>query len=134
MKINNSTPNKENEDVVLENSGFSPVDPEEVQYYKMLKELKRLHKRLYVTEIAGEKIIWRPLKRSEYKEAWALEFPEGTDQYDIMFERETFIANKVVLYPKDAVDNLACCAEIVTDLCMAKSGFIEKKDPTCEGI
>ena len=35
-----------------------------------------------MTEIAGEKILWRPLKRSEYKQMLNLEFPEGTSEED----------------------------------------------------
>lgn len=130
MKINN------NENIVIENDKqeFRPIEPEDIQYYKKIQELKKTNKRLYETEIAGEKVIFRPLKRNEYKEAWDIEFPEGTSEYDMMFERQTHIAKSVVLYPEDAVENIACCAEIVTDLCMVKSGFIEKEDPTCRGV
>lgn len=130
MKINND------EKIVMENNKqeFRPIEPEDIQYYKKVQELKKTNKRLYETEIAGEKVIFRPLKRSEYKEAWDINFPEGTSEYDMMFERQTYIAKSVVLYPEDAVENIACCAEIVTDLAMVKSGFIEKEDPTCRGV
>ena len=105
---------------------FEQVDPEDVAYAKMIIALKRTEKRLYETEIAGEKIIWRPLKRSEYKSAFSLQFPEDYDEYDRLYDRETFIAKCVVLYPENAVEDLAGVAEIITDLCLEKSGFESK--------
>lgn len=105
---------------------FEQIDPEDVAYAKTIINLKRTEKRLYETEIAGEKIIWRPIKRSEYKAAFSLQFPEDYDEYDRLYDRETYIAKCIVLYPENAVDDLAGVAEIITDLCLEKSGFTSK--------
>lgn len=113
-------PKKNNDDA------FEAMDPEDIQYAKIILNLKKKEKRLYETEIAGEKIIWRPLKRSEYKAAFNLTFPEDMDEYDKLSEREAYIANCVVLYPEGIVEDLAAVAEIITDLCMEKSGFGKK--------
>lgn len=110
------------------------IVPEDIAFQKKLAELKKKHKRIYMTEIAGEKVLWRPLKRSEYKAVLNMEFPEGTSDEDIVYDRETFIAECVILYPEDASENIALAAEIITTLCMQKSGFEERNNYTCEEV
>ena len=110
------------------------VEPEDLAFARKLAELKKVNKRVYMTEIAGEKILWRPLKRSEYKQMLNLEFPEGTSEEDKVYDRETFIAKCVVLYPEDAVEEIALCAEIITSVCMEKSGFNERKTYTYKEV
>ena len=102
--------------------------PEDVAYMKVCNELKRQHKRIYETEIAGEKILWRPLKRSEYKEVVNMDFPEGYTEAERAFDRETYIAKTVILYPgPEIVEDIAWVAEIITELCMDKSGFTDSR-------
>ena len=115
-------------------TAFEAIDPEDVAYAKKVSELKRIHKRIYMTEIAGEKILWRPLKRSEYKEMLNMEFPEGTSEADKIFDRETFIANSVILYPEGIADDLAVVAEMISTACMMKSGFAERNDFTFDEV
>ena len=110
------------------------IVPEDLALHKKIAELKKQHKRIYMTEIAGEKVLWRPLKRSEYKAVLNMEFPEGTPDEDIIYDRETFIAECVILYPEDAAENIALAAEIITTLCMQKSGFEERNNHTCEEV
>lgn len=110
------------------------IVPEDIAFQKKIAELKKKHKRIYMTEIAGEKVLWRPLKRSEYKAVLNMEFPEGTSDEDIVYDRETFIAECVILYPEDASENIALAAEIITTLCMQKSGFEERNNYTCEEV
>lgn len=116
MKIQN-----QNEEV--KNTG---AEPEDVAKAKKIAQLKKKYKRLYVTKIAGEDIYWRPLKRSEFKNLLNMEFPEGTSEEDIIYDRETFIAECAVVYPEDAVEEIALVAEIISTQCMAKSGFVER--------
>ena len=106
----------------------------DLAFARKLAELKKTNKRVYMTEIAGEKILWRPLKRSEYKQMLNLEFPEGTSEEDKVYDRETFIAKCVVLYPEDAVEEIALCAEIITSVCMEKSGFSERNTYTYKEV
>lgn len=102
--------------------------PEDVAYMKVCNELKRQHRRIYETEIAGEKILWRPLKRSEYKQVVNMEFPEGYPESERAFDRETYIAKTVILYPgPEIVEDIAWVAEIITELCMDKSGFTDSR-------
>lgn len=124
MKIEKNDKVKENEVIV----------PEDIALQKKIAELKKKHKRVYMTEIAGEKVLWRPLKRSEYKAVLNMEFPEGTSDEDIIYDRETFIAECVILYPEDASENIALAAEIITTLCMQKSGFEERNNYTCKEV
>lgn len=111
-----------------ENAGMKRIYPEDVAYQKTISELKRQHKRIYETEVAGEKILWRPLKRSEYKDVVNMEFPEGYSESERAFDRETYIAKTVILYPgPEIVEDIAWVAEIITELCMDKSGFTDSR-------
>lgn len=125
MKIEKNEKTKKADEVIV---------PEDISLQKKIAELKKKHKRVYMTEIAGEKVLWRPLKRSEYKAVLNMEFPEGTSDEDIIYDRETFIAECVILYPEDASENIALAAEIITTLCMQKSGFEERNNYTCKEV
>ena len=132
MKIEKET--KATKSVKPETKKEEIVEPEDLAFARKLAELKKTNKRVYMTEIAGEKILWRPLKRSEYKQMLNLEFPEGTSEEDKLYDRETFIAKCAVLYPEDAVDEIALCAEIITSVCMEKSGFSERNTYTYKEV
>ena len=110
------------------------VEPEDLVFARKLAELKKTNKRVYMTEIAGEKVLWRPLKRSEYKVVLNMEFPEGTSEDDKIYDRETFIAEHVILYPEGITEDIALAAEIITTACMEKSGFNERKTFTTEEV
>ena len=132
MKIEKET--KATKSVKPETKPEEIVEPEDLAFARKLAELKKTNKRVYMTEIAGEKILWRPLKRSEYKQMLNLEFPEGTSEEDKLYDRETFVAKCAVLYPEDAVDEIALCAEIITSVCMEKSGFSERNTYTYKEV
>ena len=74
MKIEKET--KATKSVKPETKKEEIVEPEDLAFARKLAELKKTNKRVYMTEIAGEKILWRPLKRSEYKDMLNMEFPE----------------------------------------------------------
>ena len=132
MKIEKET--KATKSVKPETKKEEIIEPEDLAFARKLAELKKTNKRVYMTEIAGEKILWRPLKRSEYKDMLNMEFPEGTSEEDKVYDRETFIEQHVILYPEDAADEIALAAEIITSVCMEKSGFNERNTYTYKEV
>ena len=54
------------------------------------EKLKEIHGDVFITTVADVEIVWRKLKRSEYKEAMSIKFDENEDiNY---FERQDFMA------------------------------------------
>lgn len=124
------------------------LTPEE-QIQKAIDKGKKQFKKVYKTYIADETIIWRKLKRNEYKEIMDVivikEIPkldedgnplldeegntimEAVDDMDATYDlRQELIAKAVILYPgADIVDEMAACADIISTECMIKSGFGE---------
>jgi hypothetical protein len=110
---------------------------------------KKKHGKVYKTILADEAIIWRKLKRSEYKEVMNMfvyeevqivdeEGNEKIDQRideDATFDlRQEEIAKKVILYPAadKIVEDMAAVADIISTECMIKSGFGDKTPQTTE--
>lgn len=124
------------------------LTPEE-EIAKIIEKSKKQFGKVYKTYIADETIIWRKLKRSEYKEIMNMviykEIPkldengepvldaegnmlmEEVEDMDASYDlRQELISKAVILYPgKDIVENLAACADIISTECMIKSGFGE---------
>ncbi len=124
------------------------LTPEE-ELQVLIDKAKKKHGRVYKTIIADEVIIWRMLKRNEYKEIMNIlvqkeeqildengmpvldEFGNPQMQY-IDDEEATYdlrqeeIAKAVILYPAGIVDQMAAVADIISTECMLKSGFGEK--------
>jgi hypothetical protein len=112
-------------------------------------QLKEEHGEVFVTNIAGIQIIWRKLKRSEYKEIMDIivvkkvakldedgnplldeqgnSIMEEVDDFDATYDlRQELIAKAVILYPDTSiVDEMAACADVISTECMIKSGFGE---------
>lgn len=85
---------------------------------------KKDHKEVFITDMAGIQIVWRKLKRSEYKELMTAEFSEHEELQ--FLERQEFIAKKVILYPYDVeelIEEYAGIAEIIATETMLKTGF-----------
>ena len=123
------------------------LTPEE-ELQTIIDKAKKKHGRVYKTTIADEVIIWRMLKRSEFKEVMSLvayreefkvdengnivldefgnsiieqvEDPDAT--YDL---RQEEIAKAVIIYPLGIVEQMAAVADIISTECMIKSGFGE---------
>ena len=53
------------------------------------EDLKKDHKEVFITDMAGLQIVWRKLKRSEYKELMTAEFSENEELQ--FLERQEFI-------------------------------------------
>lgn len=88
------------------------------------EELKKEHKEVFITEMAGLQIVWRKLKRSEYKELMTTEFDENEELQ--FLEKQEFIAKKVILYPynvEELVEEYAGVAEIIATETMLRTGF-----------
>lgn len=88
------------------------------------EDLKKDHKEVFITDMAGLQIVWRKLKRSEYKELMTTEFSENEELQ--FLERQEFIAKKVILYPynvEELVEEYAGVAEIIATETMLRTGF-----------
>ena len=124
------------------------LTPEE-ELQVLIDKAKKKHGRVYKTIIADEVIIWRMLKRNEYKEIMNIliqkeeqvldengmpvldEFGNPQIQYiddeEATYDlRQEAIAKAVILYPIGIVDQMAAVADIISTECMLKSGFGEK--------
>lgn len=90
----------------------------------LANQLKEEHGEVFLTEIAGIEIIWRKLKRSEYKEIMSKKYDGNEDiQY---FERQDAIAKKVILYPENVdrlLEDYAGVSDIIATETMIKTGF-----------
>lgn len=123
------------------------LTPEE-ELQTIIDKAKKKHGRIYKTIIADEVIVWRLLKRSEFKEImnkviYRQEFVEDENgelvydengnnvmkdiiDEDLTYEmRQEEIAKAVILYPVGIVENMAAVADIISTECMLKSGFGE---------
>lgn len=124
------------------------LTPEE-QMQKAIDAGKKKFGKVYKTILADEAIIWRKLKRSEYKEVMNLfvyeevtvvddEGNERIDQRideDATFDlRQEEIAKKVIIYPvaSKIVEDMAAVADIISTECMIKSGFGDRTPQTTE--
>ena len=124
------------------------LTPEE-ELQVLIDKAKKKHGRVYKTIIADEVIIWRMLKRNEYKEIMNIliqkeeqvldengmpvldEFGNPQTQYiddeEATYDlRQEAIAKAVILYPIGIVDQMAAVADIISTECMLKSGFGER--------
>lgn len=123
------------------------LTPEE-ELQVIIDKAKKKYGRVYKTIIADEVIIWRLLKRSEFKDVmsktiYKQEFEEGENgefvydengevkTVDIIDDEATYdmrqeeIAKAVIIYPQGIVENMAAVADIISTECMLKSGFGE---------
>ena len=99
---------------------------------KKLEAWKQEYKKLYKTTLTdGTVLIWRRLKRSEYK-AFMKEFDSLDSQEDRLWNREEAVCKACILYPsEEEVQNIleyqAGVATIVSDDIFANSGFAVKE-------
>ena len=123
------------------------LTPEE-ELQTIIDKAKKKYGRVYKTIIADEVIIWRLLKRSEFKEVmskvvYRQEFAEDEEgnliydengnnvmvdieDEDLTYEmRQEEIAKAVIIHPVGIVENMAAVADIISTECMLKSGFGE---------
>lgn len=117
---------KDLKEEVVESIEVQEIDttPEETSIDKIAEKFKKEHRQIYVTNVAGINIIWRNLKRSEYKEVMLTEL---SDNEDIAFyEKQDLVAKKVILYPENVeelLEDYAGIADIIASETMIKTGF-----------
>ena len=120
---------KKKEEVVEKIEKVKEVEPEaeviklsEVEI--LADQLKEKHGEVFVTSVAGIEIIWRKLKRREYKEIMSTKYDDNEDiQY---FERQDAMARKVILYPENVdmlLEDYAGVSDIIATETMIKTGF-----------
>ena len=123
------------------------LTPEE-ELQSIIDKAKKKHGRVYKTIIADEVIIWRLLKRSEFKQIMSqvvytqeyamnengeLMYDENGNNVmaDIIDEDATYdmrqeeIAKAVIIHPIGIVEQMAAVADVISTECMLKSGFGE---------
>lgn len=115
------------------------LTPEE-ELQSIIEKAKKKHGRIYKTMIADEIIIWRLLKRSEFKEVMNLvvykeEMVEDENGNQVLEQvidddatydmRQEEIAKAVIIYPVGIVEQMAAVADVISTECMLKSGFGE---------
>ena len=120
------------------------LTPEE-ELQSIIDKAKKKHGRIYKTMIADEVIVWRLLKRSEFKEVMNLvvykeEMVEDENGNQVLEQvidddatydmRQEEIAKAVIIYPVGIVEQMAAVADVISTECMLKSGFGEA--PTTE--
>ena len=124
------------------------LTPEE-EMQKAIEQGKKKFGKVYKTNLADEFIIWRKLKRSEYKEIMNIQLykdqeikkEDGSveiiqvEDNDATFDlRQEEIAKRVILYPnaENIVEDMAAVADIISTECMIKSGFGDRSPVTEE--
>lgn len=88
----------------------------------LIEQWKVTHKRLFKNEIDGEVIIWRRLKRGEYKDI----LKADTEEEDKILTKQELMVKAAVLYPFDVealIDENAGLATVLSEEILAKSGF-----------
>ena len=114
---------------------------QEEQIEAAIEKGKKKFGKVYKTIISDETIIWRKLKRGEYKDIMNLVVykdeekldEEGNQIVEQVFDdeatydlRQEEIAKAVILFPgKEIVEDMAAVADIISTECMIKSGFGE---------
>lgn len=100
------------------------VEIELTEAEKAAIELKKVHGEVYITTVGEIDVVWRKLKRSEYKEAMTTKFSENEDiQY---YEKQDFIARQVILFPEDVeklIENYAGLSDVIATETLIKTGF-----------
>ena len=88
-------------------------------------EIKTKHGlKVFITDIAGQFVIWRKIKRSEYKEVMTATFDENEEI--AYYERQDAVAKKVILYPENVdelIEEYAGISDIIATETMVKTGF-----------
>ena len=118
--------NKE-ENLTLASTEVEAVEVKQEKTIEQIAEdIKKEHglKEVFITDIADQKVIWRKLKRSEYKEVMTREYDENEDL--AYFEKQDFVASKVILYPENVeelLEDFAGIADIIATETMVKTGF-----------
>lgn len=125
MKKNNT----KKEEVIKDQVTSEEVKVEKTKPIEMIaEELKEKYKlkEVFITEISGTdlQIIWKRLKRSEYKEILTDTYSEDPDL--AFYEKQEAFAKKVILYPENVdelIEDFAGISDYIASETMIKTGF-----------
>lgn len=95
----------------------------EIDLTVYIEKWKKEFKRIFKNDIDGEMIIWRRLKRGEYKSI--LNDSEEDEDNKILSKQEKMVA-AAVLYPfniEEVIEDNAGLATVLSEEILAKSGF-----------
>ena len=98
-------------------------DEEVIDLTDHIEAWKKQYKKIFKNEIDGEVIIWRRLKRGEYKEILKL---EEEDQDSSILVKQERLTIATVLYPFNVdalIEENAGLATVLSEEILAKSGF-----------
>lgn len=104
------------EDVVVNEEG-------ELDLTAYIEQWKKEYKRVFKNDIDGDTIIWRRLKRGEYKNI--LNETEDDQDSKILTKQEKMVA-AAVLYPfniEELIEDNAGLATVLSEEILARSGF-----------
>lgn len=134
MKKTNSKITVENDNVKIEADDIllTEMENEEVKVDKeklieqTAEEIKEKYglREVFITNVADMYIVWRKLKRSEYKEIMTQTYSENEDL--AFYEKQDDIARKVILYPENVeelIEEFAGVSDIIASETMVKTGF-----------
>lgn len=108
--------NKINEDV-------NELTQEELEFKNMIESWRKDYKKIFKNEIDEEIIIWRRLKRGEYKTILNMNFE---DEDSKILSKQEEMVKAAVLYPsniQELIDENAGLATVLSEEILAKSGF-----------
>lgn len=95
----------------------------EIDLTEYIEKWKKEYKRVFKNDIDGEMIIWRRLKRGEYKNI--LKEDESDEDSKILTKQEKMVA-AAILYPfnvQELIEENAGLATVLSEEILARSGF-----------
>lgn len=104
------------EEIVLNEEG-------EIDLTAYIEKWKKEYKRIFKNDIDGETIIWRRLKRGEYRNI--LKEVEDDEDDKILVKQEKMVTT-AILYPfnaKEVIEENAGLATVLSEEILARSGF-----------
>ena len=90
---------------------------------KLIPEWKKKHARLFKNTIDGETVIWRPIKRSEYRQLLDL---ESSEEENRLLAKQEQTVKMAVLFPAnidELIEAKAGLATVLSEEILANSGF-----------
>lgn len=110
-------------DKPVETPEVSVNEEGELDLTEYIEKWKQEHKRVFKNDIDGETIIWRRLKRGEYKNI--LKETEEDNDSQILTKQEKMVIT-AMLYPFNAeelIEENAGLATVLSEEILARSGF-----------
>lgn len=120
MKIKDENQTQEVKETIAKGKKVAVV---EESLDKLIPEWKKQFGRVYKNTIDEVEVIWRPIRRGEYRELLNISTDENEDAF---FLRQETTCKMAVLYPTDItnlIEQKAGIATVLSEEILAKSGF-----------